>query len=260
MIHRTAIIDPSARIASDVRVGPYSLIAPGCDIGEGTIVRSHVVIGRNSKIGKGNRIYSHAVIGEDPQDLKYSGEETCLEMGDSNIIREFVTISRGTEEGGGKTIIGNGNLAMAYVHVAHDCKVGNEVIMANAVTLGGHVEVHDHAVIGGLTGVHQFVRIGAHSIIGAISGVGKDIPPYVTAVPSREGKKVIFGLNIVGLKRRGFDKATIEKLKGAVKLMGQTEITVAELIQKWENEFGDSLEVRNMIEFFKNSKRGVERV
>ncbi len=260
MIHETAIIDPSTILGSHVTVGPYAVIGPHCTIGDNTSIGAHVVIGMNCTIGERNRIYPHAIVAEDPQDLKYSGEETFVEIGDDNIIREFVTISRGTAEGGGKTVLGNGNLAMAYSHIAHDCILGSSVIMANCATLGGHVTIHDHVVIGGLTGIHQFVRIGAHAIVGALSGVGKDIPPYVMAAPTRDGKKAIFGLNIVGLKRRGFQKDTLGKIKEAVKLMSRTDLTVEELIRTWEEKFSDSEEIQYMAKFFRESTRGVERV
>lgn len=260
MIHETAIVDPSAEIERDVAIGPYSVVGPGCTVGKGTTIGSHVVIAQNCKIGENNRIYSHAAIGGDPQDLKYKGEETFAVLGDGNTIREFVTINRGTGEGGGKTVIGSGNLLMAYSHVAHDCMIGNGVVLANAVTLGGHVEVHDHVVVGGLTGVHQFVRIGAHAIVGALSAVGRDIPPYVTASLTRGQKRSIFGLNLVGLRRRGFSKEKIDRIKEAVKLVGNIKVTAKELVDIFENEFSDSEEVTYMADFFKNTTRGIKRI
>lgn len=260
MIHETAIIDPSAEVGEDVSIGPYTVIGPKCTIGSGTVIGSHVVIEQDSRLGKNNRIYPFAAIGGDPQDLKYGGEEATCIIGDDNTIREYVTVNRGTAEGGGKTVVGNGNLFMAYSHVAHDCILGNSVILANAATLGGHVEIHDHAVIGGLTGIHQFVRVGAHAIVGALSGVGRDIPPFVTAALSRGQKRSIFGINLIGLKRRGFSKEKIEMIRKAVRLVNRVEFTVSKLVEILETEFSDSEEVMYMVEFFKSSKRGVKRL
>jgi UDP-N-acetylglucosamine acyltransferase len=260
MIHETAIIDPSAVVEEGVSIGPYAVIGPNCAIGEGTVIGSHVVIERDCRLGKNNRIYSHAAVGGDPQDLKYGGEVTTCIIGDENTVREYVTINRGTEEGGGKTVVGDGNLIMAYSHIAHDCILGNSLILANGLTLGGHVEIHDCAVIGGLTGIHQFVRIGAHAIVGALSGVGRDIPPFVTAALTRGQKRSIFGINRIGLKRRGFSKEKIDTIWKAVKLVNQIEFTVSKLIEIFETEFSDSEEVMYMAEFFKNSKRGVKRL
>lgn len=259
-IHETAIVDPSSEIEKDVSIGPYSVIGPNSKIGKGTIVGSHVVIDRDCRLGKNNRIYSHAAIGGDPQDLKYGGEQTSCVIGDNNTVREYVTINRGTAEGGGKTVVGDGNLFMAYSHIAHDCILGNSVILANAATLGGHVEIHDYVVIGGLTGIHQFVRIGAHAIVGALSGVGRDIPPFVTAALTRGQRKGIFGLNRVGLKRRGFSKEKIERIREAVRLVNQIEFTVSKLVEILERDFSDSEEVMYMADFIKKSKRGVKRL
>lgn len=260
MIHDTAIIDPSTKVGEAVSIGPYAVVGPNCTIGAGTSIGAHAVIDRDCIIGRDNRIYSHAAVGGDPQDLKYAGETTTCVIGDGNTIREYVTINRGTAEGGGKTVVGNNNLFMAYSHVAHDCILGNSVILANAATLGGHVEIHDCVVVGGLTGIHQFVRIGAHAIVGALSGVGRDIPPFVTAALSRGQKRSIFGINLVGLKRRGFSKDTIERIRKAVKLVSSVEYTVSKLIEIFETEFSDSEEVMYMAEFFKGTKRGVKRL
>ncbi len=259
MIHPTAIVDSTAEIGENVKIGPFSVIGENVRIGKETVIGSHVVVGKNTTIGERNRIYHHAVVGEDPQDLKYRGEETFCEIGDENVIREFVTIHRGTGEGSGKTVIGNGNLLMAYCHVAHDCIIGNGIVMANAATLAGHVEVHDNVVIGGLTGVHQFVRIGAHAIVGALSAVAKDIPPFVTAVVTREGKRALYGLNLIGLKRRGFTKEKIRILQEAYKLVQDTSIKVSDLVDRLKSEFPGIEEVRYMAEFFEKSRRGVER-
>lgn len=260
MIHEKAIIDPGASIGAHVSIGPYTIIGPGCQVGDNTIIDSHVVIEKNCTIGENNRIYSHASLGGDPQDLKYKGEESYCIIGDENIIREYVTINRGTKEGGGKTVIGNRNLLMAYCHVAHDCIIDDEVIMANCATLGGHVEVHEGAVIGGLTGIHQFVRIGANSIVGAMSAVPKDIPPYVTANPTRGGKKTIFGLNNVGLRRKGVPKKKIEELKDALKLVVDIETKVDDMVKLLKDKYPESEEITYLIEFFISSKRGVERI
>ncbi|RMG58064.1 MAG: acyl-ACP--UDP-N-acetylglucosamine O-acyltransferase [Deltaproteobacteria bacterium] len=258
-VHPTAIVDPTAFLDKGVTVGPYAIVGRNAKIGRGTSIGAFAVIGPNTTMGESNRVYPHAVVGEDPQDLKYGGEETELLVGDRNIFREFVTVHRGTGEGGGKTVIGSGNLFMAYCHVAHDCIIGNGVVMANAATLAGHVEVHDHAVIGGLVGVHQFVRIGAHAMVGALSAVAKDIPPFVTAVVTREGKRALFGLNLIGLRRRGFSKETIDVLKKAYRLLQDTSITVPELVRKLKNELESLPEVEYMARFLETSRRGVER-
>ena len=260
MIHPTAIIDPGAELGRDVSVGPYAIIGPRVTIGDGCVIGSHAVIESHVRMGKGNRIHSYASVGAIPQDLKYRGEETWVEIGDGNVIREFATVNRGTAGGGGVTSIGDRSLVMAYCHLAHDCRIGNRVIMANAATFAGHVTVEDGAVIGGLSAVHQFVRIGAYCIIGGMSGVGQDVPPYVTAVVSRPQKGyALYGLNLVGLRRGGFSADTIAVLKTAFKLIFRATVPVREALAKAEQELPPLPEVRHLIEFVRSSTRGVLR-
>jgi UDP-N-acetylglucosamine acyltransferase len=260
MIHPTAIIDPGAELGKDVVVGPYAIIGPKVTIGDGCIIGSHAVIESHVRMGKGNRIHSYASVGAIPQDLKFRGEETWVEIGDGNVIREFATVNRGTAGGGGVTGIGNNSLVMAYCHLAHDCRIGDRVIMANAATFAGHVTVEDGAVIGGLSAVHQFVRIGAYCIIGGMSGIGQDVPPYVTAAASRQQRGVaLYGLNLVGLRRGGFSAETIAVLKRAFKLIFRATVPVKEALAAAEAELPPIPEVKHLIEFVRSSTRGVLR-
>ncbi|MCW3132852.1 MAG: acyl-ACP--UDP-N-acetylglucosamine O-acyltransferase [Methanophagales archaeon] len=253
-IHLTAIIDKQAEIAEDVTIGPYCVIGPKVFIDQETVLGSHVVIHSYTKIGKRCNIYSFASIGAPSQDLKYKGKETWVEIGHDNVIREYVTINRGTE---GVTFIGNQNYFMAYAHIAHDCKIGNHVIMANVATLGGHVEIEDYAIIGGIVAIHQFVRIGAYAIIGGGSSTVKDIPPYVTASGIRAK---LYGLNIVGLKRQGFSKEVINALKKAYKILVCKPITLKEAIkQVKEDSIFSFPEVVHFVEFIEHSQRGIPR-
>lgn len=209
-IHHTAIVDDKAVIGKNVKIGAYSIIGPDVVLHDNVTVQSHVVINGRTTIGTSTEIFSFASIGNRPQDLKYNNEPSELIIGSNNVIREYVTINPGTEHGGMKTIIGNNNLLMIGVHVAHDCIVGNNVIIANNVPLAGHVEVDDHVIIGGITGVHQFVKIGKHAMIGGYSGLRKDVPPFVS-VSGNPG--VIYGLNVVGLRRRGFTSSQVSDIK-----------------------------------------------
>ena len=201
MIHPTAIISPGAQIGADVEIGPYSVIGERVSIGDGTRIGPHVVLQGPTTIGKKNQFFQFCSIGEIPQDLKFNMEDTELIIGDNNTFREFITINRGTAGGGGRTVIGSNCLLMAYTHVAHDCLIGNGVIMANNASLAGHIRIDDHAIIGGLSGIHQFVHIGSYAMIGGLSGVSKDVPPFTLAVGQRA---ILHGLNLTGLKRHGF--------------------------------------------------------
>jgi len=260
MIHPTAIIDPGAELGKDVAVGPYAIVGPKVTIGEGCAIGPHAVIESHVRMGKGNRIHSFASVGAIPQDLKYRGEETWVEIGDGNIIREFATVNRGTVGGGGVTRIGNNTMVMAYCHLAHDCHVGNRVIMANAATLAGHVTVEDGAIVGGLTAVHQFVRIGTYCLIGGLSGVSQDVPPYVTAVVSRPQRGyALYGLNLIGLRRNRFSAETISALKAAFKMIFRAEIPMKDALAKAEAELPPLPEVTHLIEFVRSSTRGVLR-
>lgn len=256
MIHSTAIIDASAKIADDVEIGPYSIIEGGVEIDSGTWIGPHVVIKGPTRIGKDNRIFQFASIGEQPQDLKYAGEPTRLEVGDRNTIREYVTFNRGTVDGGGLTSIGNDNLFMAYVHVAHDCHVGSKAIFANSASLAGHVEVGDHAILGGFTLVHQFTRIGAHCFTSMGSAVNRDVPPYVIVSGNYAEPH---GINKVGLKRRGFSDEAIRAILNAYKIMVRSHRPREELLQEVQPLADQFEEVKLFVDFIQNSQRGIVR-
>ncbi len=255
-IHPTAIISPEATLAEGVEIGPYSIIGPDCHIGKNTVIGSHVVIEAQTDIGEGCRISQFASLGGAPQDLKFKGEKTRVVIGNHNTIREYVTINRATAADIGVTVLGDHNLLMAYCHVAHNCKLGNHIVMANAANLAGHIHVEDYAIIGGMTGIHQFTRIGAHCIIGGASAVAKDIPPYVTA--SGNFAK-LYGLNLIGLKRRGFAEETIQALRKAYRIVFRSAMLLSAAIQKVEQEVEDLPEVRHFLSFIKKSERGICR-
>lgn len=257
MIHPTAIIDPNAEIGEGVDIGPYSVIEKDVVIDQDTKVGPHVVIREGTRIGRRCRIFQFASIGEAPQFSGYKGEKTFLQMGDENIIREFVTLHRGTVKGGGKTVIGNKSFFMAYSHVAHDCQIGNEVIMSNAATLAGHIVIEDWAIIGGLVAIHQFIRVGAYAIIGGLSGVLLDIPPYTKAQGDRAK---LFGLNTVGLKRANFSEETLKALKKAYRIIFRSGLTLEKAIKKVEeDEISRTQEVQHLLHFIQHSKRGIAR-
>lgn len=260
MIHPTALVDPEARLGEGVEVGPFTVIGPKVTIGDGCSISSHVQIASHVRLGKMNRVFSFASIGAPPQDLKFKGEDTWVEIGDGNTIREYVTVNRGTVHGGGVTRVGSQTLLMAYCHVAHDCQVGSRVVMANAATLAGHVEVGDGAIIGGLVGVHQFVRIGEYSIVGALSGVPMDVPPYVTAVVARPQRgQSLYGLNVIGLKRNQFTEEAISGLKKAYRILFRSGVPMQDALAKVEAEVDLIPEVRRLLDFIRSSKRGVLR-
>ncbi len=256
MIHPTAQIDPSARVGARVSIGAYSIIGAEVDIGDGTSIGPHCVISGPTRIGNDNRIYSHAALGSDPQDKKFADERTELVIGDRNTIREFTTFSRGTAEGGGVTSIGDDNWIMAYVHIAHDCRVGSNTIFANNATLAGHAVVEDWAILGGFVGVHQFCRIGAHAFIGMGSLINGDVPPFVMVADKYAGPR---GINAEGLKRRGFDAERIASIKRAYRTLFVSGKPMAEARQELAQSAQDSLDVRQMLEFIERSERGVLR-
>ena len=256
MIHSTAIISPDAQLEEGVEIGPYVVIGSDVKIGKNTVIGPHTVIDDYAHIGEGNRIFQFCSIGAPPQDLKFGGEKTRVVIGNNNTIREFVTIHRSTTADIGVTQIGDNNMIMAYCHVAHNCKLGNYIVMANAATLAGHIHVEDFAIVGGLTAIHQFSRIGAHSIIGGASAVPKDIPPYMMA----SGNRVkLYGLNLIGLKRRKFSENTIKALKEAYRIIFRSDILLETALKKVEAEVEDCPEVRHLINFIRESKRGVCR-
>ncbi len=256
MIHQTAIIDETAKIADDVSIGPYSIIGAGVEIGAGCNIGPHVVINGPTRLGKNNRVYQFASLGEDPQDLKFSGETSFLEIGDNNTIREFVTISRGTEDGGNITRIGDNNLLMAYVHIAHDCQIGSHIIFANSASCAGHVEVGDHAILGGFTLVHQFSKIGAHCFTSMGAIINQDVPPYII-VASNYGKAS--GINKVGLKRRGYSDEVIRAIVNAYKLMVRSRKPREQVMSEARELIDNYPEVKLMADFIQQSERGIIR-
>lgn len=256
MIHSTAIIDPSAELADDVSVGPYSVIGPGVQIGAGTTLGSHVVLKGPTRIGKNNRIFQFASVGEDTQDMKYRGEPTRLEIGDGNIIREFCTLHRGTVQDKALTKIGDHNLFMAYSHVAHDCVVGNHVIMANAASIAGHVLVEDYAILGGFSLIHQFCKIGKHSFSAMGSVISRDIPPYVL-VGGQPTKP--HGINAVGLERKGFSQDAIRQIKKAYKIVFKSGLKLEDAIGALEEMAEETAEIQCLVNFLKQTQRSILR-
>ena len=256
-IHKTAIIDPSAQIHDTVEIGPYAIIKGKVTIGEETVVAAHASIEGPSTIGARNRIGSFTSIGAPPQDMNYIDEPTELIIGDDNLIREYVSIHRGTVAGGGKTVVGNNNMIMAYSHIAHDCIIGNKVIMANAATLGGHVEIGDNANLGGLVAVHQFCRIGTFSYVGGLSGISLDVPPFVILAGTRNRMRIT-GINKIGMRRNGKNRESIKKIDEAFKIIFRSpQLLLKDALAKLHDEIPDCSEVDTLIEFFQTSKRGV---
>ena len=254
-VHPTAVLDSSAKVPSSCKVGPYCVIGPNVEIGDHCELISHVVIEGPSKIGAGNKFFPFSSVGLAPQDLSYQGEPTRLEMGDHNIIREFVTINRGTVKGGGLTKLGSHILIMAYSHIAHDCSIGDHVIMANAATLGGHVVVEEWATVGALCPVHHFVHIGAYSFIGGGSTVTRDVLPFSKTAAERGTHA--YGLNSVGLERRGFTKERIRKIHHAYKVLLASKLNTSQALQKLKSEPDRGQDVDMLIKFVESSDRGV---
>lgn len=254
-IHPTAIVDPAARIDETAIVGPFCVIGAEVQIGARTELKAHVYVEGPTWIGEDNLFYPYASVGVASQDLKYKGERAETHIGSRNKIREFVTIHRGTEGGGLKTVVGDDNLLMAYTHVAHDVQMGSHCVLANAVTLAGHVFIGDWAVIGAFSGVHQFCRIGRHSMIGGYSVITQDVMPFATIVTPRESKA--FGANATGLERRGFDATTVENLQNALRLLTRGKLNTSQAIDKIREEIPACEEVEELIAFIQSSERGV---
>ncbi len=252
-VHGAAIVHDGAELGKDVTIGPYSVIGPDVKIGDGTSVASNVLIEGCTTIGAGNTIFHGAVLGTPPQDLKYRGARTLVKIGDNNMIREYATVNTATNEGDA-TVIGSGCLLMAYSHVAHDCIIGDNVILANAVNLAGHVTIHDYAILGGMVPVHQFVRIGVHSFVGGGSRVAKDVLPYVKIAGS---PPKVSGLNTVGLKRRGFEDSQLESIKAAYRLIYRSGLNVTQAIERIEIEVEPSEEIETLLDFIRGSQRGI---
>lgn len=256
-IHPTALVDKDAHLDEDVSVGPFCIVGKGVKIGKSTSLISNVVLEGDVRMGENCRVFPFAVIGQPPQDLKYKGEDTSVKIGRDNIIREFVSVHRASVDGEGTTDIGDGNFLMAYVHIAHDCKVGNNVIMANYAALSGHCEVQDNAIVGGMVGVHQFVRIGAYSMVGGFSRLIQDIPPYVISSGAEKAK--LFGINAVGLKRNGFSDEAVNELKKAYKILFRQKMSLKEAIKHIQAELPYTEEIKYLIEFIQKNKRGICR-
>lgn len=253
-IDDTARVAPGAVLEPGVKVGPYCVVGPGVRLGRGTTLDSHVVVGGDTTLGAGNHLYPFSSIGLDPQDLKYKGEASRLVIGDGNTFREFVTVHRGTAGGGMVTRIGSGNLFMTEVHVAHDCQVGDHTIFANAATLAGHVEVQDWATIGAFSGIHQFCRVGAHAFVGGYTVVTKDVLPYSKTVGNRAR---IYGINVVGLTRRGFSREAMDAIRQAYRLLLQSQLNTSAALERLTSQGPSTAEVRQLIEFIRSSARGV---
>jgi len=255
-ISSQSVIDPSAKIAEGVSIGPFSVIGPDVEIDEGTWIGPHVVINGPTKIGKRNKIFQFTSLGEEPQDISYKGEPTRLEIGDDNIIRESCTMSRGTQNGQGVTRVGSHNFIMAYAHIAHDCQVGSHVIFANGASLGGHVVIGDYVTLGGFALIHQFVKVGAYSFCGMGSGVNKDVPPYIIVTGNPADAR---GLNSVGLKRRGIPADSIRALKNAYRDIYTSGMKLTEAVEQLQEQDKKCPEVENFVEFIRTAERSIVR-
>ena len=253
-IHETAIIDASAQLGDGVEIGPYAIVGPNVKIGANTRIGPRVLIEKNTTIGIDCSVANGAVLGTDPQDLKYDGEETFLQVGDRTAIREFATLNRGTSASG-RTVVGSDCLLMAYVHIAHDCELGNHVIVSNATNMAGHVTIEDWAIISGLVAIHQFVRIGAHAFIGGGSRIPQDVPPYCRAVGNPSPK--LYGLNAIGLERRGLSSDVRRRLKTAYRILFQSDLNMSQAIAHAEQEVDLIPEVAHFLDFIRNSERGI---
>ena len=256
MIDPRAVISPQAELAADVQIGPFSIIGPQVVIGAGTWIGPHVVINGPTRIGAANKIFQFASLGDAPQDKKYQGEPTRLEIGDRNVIRECVTVNRGTVQGTGVTRLGSDNLLMAYAHVAHDCQIGNEVVLSNVVTLGGHVEIDDFAILGGLSAVHQFTRVGAYCFIANNAAVTRDVPPYIMAVGQPAAPHSI---NVVGMKRRGFSDAQVLNVRRAYRVLYRSKLKLSAAVAQLEAAALTQPEIRTFVDFIKRSSRSIVR-
>lgn len=255
-IHETAIVHPNAKIGRNVIIGPYAIIGENVEIGDNCIVGPHVVIEGWTTIGSGNRFHHGATIGGEPQDLKFRGEKSFVFIGDNNVFRENVTVNRGTEGGGSETRIGNNNLFMAYSHVSHDSQIGNHVVMGNCCALGGHVVIEDRATVAGLSGVHQFCKIGKMSFVGGHTKIVKDVPPFVL-VDGNPAK--VFGTNVVGLRRNGIEPEVRDEIKRAYRILYRSNFTIEQAIERMEQELHGGPEIDYFIRFLRNAERGILR-
>jgi UDP-N-acetylglucosamine acyltransferase len=252
-IHPTALVDPEAELGAGVEVGPYSIVGPGVRVGDGTHIGPHVLIERDTRLGEDCRIFKGAVLGTDPQDLKFQGETTSLHVGDRTTVREYATLNRGTLAAG-RTTVGTDCLLMAYTHVAHDCEIGNHVIISNASQMAGHVIIEDWAIVSGMVAIHQFVRIGAHSFIGGASRIPQNVPPYCRVVGN---PPKLYGLNSVGLDRRGFADEVRSALKKTYRILFHSGLNVSQGVARAEAEVSQIPEVRHLLAFIRSSERGI---
>ena len=250
-VHATAVIDPTAELGADVVIGPYTVLGPGVSIGAGTVIGPHVVVERDTTLGEGCRVHAGAVLGGDPQDLKYNGEPSRLVVGDRTVIRECVTLNRGTAAHG-LTQIGSDCLIMAYAHVAHDCVLGDHVVVANGVAMGGHVRIEEWVVVGGLTAIHQFVQVGRHAFVGGSAAVMKDVPPFVKAAGN---PLKLYGLNSVGLQRRGFSEAARRELRRAYRLFFQSKLNISQALERARVELEAGPEIEDFLGFIERNDR-----
>jgi UDP-N-acetylglucosamine acyltransferase len=256
MIHHTAVVDRLAELDTDVEIGPYSVVGAGVKVGKGTKIKSHVVVEGRTVLGEGNVLFQFASVGSIPQDLKYKGEPSELIIGNHNVIREYVSLNPGTSGGGMATRVGDHNLLMMYCHIAHDCILGHRNIIANGATLGGHVVIQDYVIVGGLVGIHQFVKVGSGAILGAGSMVSKDVPPFCNATGNRAR---LHGLNLEGLRRRGFDRIKIDALRKAYRIIFNSKLKLKDAVEKVRREVTPFAEIEDLVAFVASSQRGICR-
>jgi UDP-N-acetylglucosamine acyltransferase len=254
-IHAQAVVAPSAKIAPSVQIGAYAIVGGDVELGDGCVLHPHANVQGPSKFGRDNVFHSFSSVGSDPQDLRYRGERTELAVGDGNTFREYVTINRGTVGGGGKTVIGSENLFLAYTHVGHDCHIGNKILFVNGATLAGHVTVEDGATIGFLSPVHQFCRVGRYAYIGACTVIAQDVPPFSRVVTERETKS--YGVNTIGLERKGFSPDRLKALQTAFRLLLRSKMNTSQAIAEMRKQLGESEDVRELIQFIETSERGI---
>jgi UDP-N-acetylglucosamine acyltransferase len=256
-IDSRAIVSPSARVGQNVRIGAFAVVGDGVELGDECVLQPHAVARGPAHIGRGNVFDSFSSVGGDPQDLKFGGEHTELIVGDGNRFREFCTVSRGTTQGGGATRIGNNNLFMAYSHVAHDCTVGSHTVFANGATLAGHVVVDDYVNVGAFSPVHQFCRVGRYAYIGACTVITQDVPPFSRVVTERETK--CFGVNTIGLERRGFDRQRLETIESAFRLLLRSKLNTTQALEQIRSQLNGSPDIRELVEFIESAERGLHK-
>ncbi len=254
-IHAQAVVAASAHLGPGVRVGAFAVVGENVELGEGCVLHPHAVVQGPARIGRNNTFFSFCAVGGDPQDLKYKGERTELHAGDGNTFREYVTVSRGTAHGGGKTAIGSGNLFMAYAHVAHDCRVGDNTVFANGATLAGHVRVEDCVNVGAFSAVHQFCRVGRYAYIAGFAVITQDVPPFSLIVTERETKS--YGVNIIGLERRGFDAERVKAIQDAYRLLIRSKLNTTQAIAEMRLKLNGSADVEELIRFIESAERGI---